>query len=194
MPKTLILPVAVIASGKSSLGRLLEKLNIAHIQSDDVKAKKPAPIFISKCIEAFKTHEIVYADKNNHLPMHRFYLSTEFKRVYPDGIIICLQWDIDQMNRNELANILSKRIEKRGEDHQTLTPLKTPHYRNILNMFLKDWRKIDLNGRDDGLIDVLVLVPFSNSPEMNLELVKRSIDYSFSLPKIVLFKKSVFLF
>jgi tRNA ligase len=83
MVKVLIMPCAIIASGKSTLAKELLRIHgaelFAHIQSDDIKAKRPAPIFEEKVIKAFETHEYVFADKNNHLLQHRSKLTQEFK-------------------------------------------------------------------------------------------------------------------
>ena len=34
-----------------------------HIQSDDIKAKKTAPIFVKKVVEELRSHDVVIADR-----------------------------------------------------------------------------------------------------------------------------------
>lgn len=62
--KTIIIPVAVPGVGKTSIAVALSHLfSFGHTQSDDVKAKKPAPIFIKNVVELLKNHDVVIADK-----------------------------------------------------------------------------------------------------------------------------------
>ncbi len=34
-----------------------------HVQSDDIRAKKPAPIFVKKVVDGLKTHDVMIADR-----------------------------------------------------------------------------------------------------------------------------------
>jgi tRNA ligase len=157
MTKTLLLPCAIIASGKSTLAKELLRIYGAdvfcHIQSDDIKAKRPAPIFVKTVIEAFQKHDCVYADKNNHLLQHRLIISVEFKQLYPNGRIVALDWDLKGLSRDEVINIAAERVSVRfahevfltdsGENHQTLTPLKTPDFKRIISRFVNEKVPID---------------------------------------------------
>ena len=51
-------------AGKTSVAVGLQHLfGFAHVQSDDITAKKPAPIFIKHVSQALKKHDVVIADK-----------------------------------------------------------------------------------------------------------------------------------
>lgn len=51
-------------SGKTAVAVALSHLfGFGHTQSDDVKAKKPAPIFLRNVSNLLKTHDVVIADK-----------------------------------------------------------------------------------------------------------------------------------
>ncbi|KAL3894824.1 MAG: hypothetical protein SGCHY_005052 [Lobulomycetales sp.] len=173
--KTLLLPCAIVASGKTTLAVSLARAlgpSMAHVQSDDIKAKKPAPIFIRRVIEAFDSHDTVFADKNNHLPQHRSTLTRAFREAYPDGLIVALNWELGGLSRREVIEIAGQRIRDRGEEHQTLTPQKTPEYERIIGMFLRDRVPIDIEeNREDALIDHVIYIPYRAREAKVLALV-----------------------
>lgn len=54
----------IIPIGKTSVGVALAHLyGFGHTQSDDVHARKPAPIFINNVADLLKRHDVVIADK-----------------------------------------------------------------------------------------------------------------------------------
>lgn len=62
--KTIITPIAIPGCGKTTVAIALKNLfGFGHVQSDDVQAKKPAPIFIKNVSAALKDHDVVIADK-----------------------------------------------------------------------------------------------------------------------------------
>jgi tRNA ligase len=80
--KTIIMPVAVpgvgtsypsstrsaslleLHQGKTSIAvALAELFHFGHTQSDDVRAKKPAPVFIQNVKKLLRDHDVVIADK-----------------------------------------------------------------------------------------------------------------------------------
>ncbi|KAJ3218939.1 hypothetical protein HK099_004869 [Clydaea vesicula] len=181
--KVLILPCAVIASGKTSLAKLLKNnFNIGHIQSDDIKAKRPAPIFVEKVMECFSTEgkNIVFADRNNHLLQHRLALSTAFKKKYPDGKILGLNWEYDQYSRDQMKKICCERVLMRGNEHQTLTPEKTPDFERIIQMFLK--QRVPLNNilnSEDSYVDVVLNLNIDNQIQQNFDLVCKALGWKY---------------
>lgn len=57
-------PVSHVLQGKTSVAVALSHLfGFGHVQSDDIQAKKPAPIFIKNVVSALKKHDVVIADK-----------------------------------------------------------------------------------------------------------------------------------
>ena len=62
--KTIIIPIAIPGCGKTSVAIALKHLfGFGHVQSDDIAAKKPAPIFINRVVEQLQSHDVVIADK-----------------------------------------------------------------------------------------------------------------------------------
>ena len=115
--KVLILPVAAVGLGKSTLGKSLHKLfpdRVAHIQNDNIKqSKNKREIFELQIMEQFKFVDYVFADRNNHVFGLRGSLCNLFKSVYPAGTIIALDWGVDFADKKELFKFCCNRIKER---------------------------------------------------------------------------------
>lgn len=62
--KTVIVPVAIPGCGKTTTALALTKLfGWGHTQSDNVKGKKAAPVFLSNVLKELEKHDVVIADK-----------------------------------------------------------------------------------------------------------------------------------
>jgi len=169
----LILPISIIGFGKTTVGRMLKILyDIGHIQSDDIQKKKPAPEFIANVCKEFDNKSIVMADKNNHLKRHRSELCEKLKQIYPDTLwIIALYWNIETVKERDILEFARERIEKRGENHQNLTPEKTANYPHIIRMFLNNYENLDIeNNIEDNLINEVIEVDFK---EDSISIVKK---------------------
>ncbi|KAH8089916.1 RNA ligase-domain-containing protein [Cristinia sonorae] len=140
--KTIIMPVAIPGSGKTSIAVALKYLfGFGHTQSDDVKAKKPAPVFLKNVQDLLKTHDVVIADKNNHLRQHRQQLRDATKNIKPPVRLMALNWSFD-IPKASIHRICSERILARGENHQALRPDDTLTHERVLWMFLNDAKEL----------------------------------------------------
>lgn len=111
--KLLILPIAIIGAGKTTLARVLSKIcpvKFRHIQSDNMPAKKKAAYFTETIVDAFKECDVVYADKNNHLFQHRSAVIREFKATHASGLAVVLDWKAEKLNRQSVLDHCHKRI------------------------------------------------------------------------------------
>ncbi|KAH8980403.1 RNA ligase-domain-containing protein [Lactarius akahatsu] len=118
--KTIIMPVAVPGVGKTTVAvALAELFQFGHTQSDDVRAKKRGPAFIQNVKKLLRDHDVVIADKNNHLHVHRQDLRNAVKGMHPPVRLLALNWSLDQPHA-EIHRICADRIMARGTNHQTL--------------------------------------------------------------------------
>ncbi|EPQ29650.1 uncharacterized protein PFL1_02870 [Pseudozyma flocculosa PF-1] len=146
--KTLITPIAVPGCGKTVLAVALSELfGFAHVQSDDFKGKKG---FLASVDKELQAHDVVFADKNNHLFQQRDELIELMqKRSDPNQVVkppskkkkgkgggedeasaappaiprirtVAVAWQLDALPLNALHRICSDRILARGDNHQTL--------------------------------------------------------------------------
>jgi tRNA ligase len=172
--KCLIIPVATIGVGKTTLARTLTNLYpdlIAHIQNDNIAQKRAAEAFEQAIMDSFRTHDIVIADRNNHLAQHRDALSTTFKTEYPGGRIIALDWGVDFMDKKTLLELTAKRVEERGENHQSLTPSRTKDYKRILASFIHHRDPIDTDTTSDSRIETVLDLSIQSSVLQNIQIV-----------------------
>ncbi|KAI0699054.1 RNA ligase-domain-containing protein [Cerioporus squamosus] len=149
--KTIIMPVAIPGVGKTTIAVALAYLfGFGHVQSDDIRAKKPAPVFIKSVVDALKTHDVVIADKNNHLKQHREQLREAAKKFRPPAKLLALNWSFD-IPMSTVHRICGDRIMARGENHQSLVADETKSHEDVLWQFLKNAEELT-----DAEADVVV--------------------------------------
>ncbi|GAA5899650.1 hypothetical protein JCM8208_000617 [Rhodotorula glutinis] len=123
--KTLIVPVAIQGCGKTALGLELSHLfGWGHVQSDDFLQKKPAPHFLRAVKDNLSKHDVVYADKNNHIVKHREDLVQLAASLDPQHKVrlVALVWPTNSTSlpRDKFHSLCASRIVERGQNHQTL--------------------------------------------------------------------------
>ncbi|CAE6427063.1 unnamed protein product [Rhizoctonia solani] len=152
--KTMIMPVAIPGSGKTAVALALQHLyGIGHTQSDDVKQKKTGPQFVKNVVELFVNHDIVFADRNNHIRHLRDSLKEAFKEKYGDkGHIIALQWVFNDTTKN-INDICAERIAARGANHQTLHADNQDSHRGVISQFFSSFEEVEAEEVDD-IIDM----------------------------------------
>ncbi|THH27521.1 hypothetical protein EUX98_g6660 [Antrodiella citrinella] len=166
--KTIIVPVAIPGVGKTSIAVVLKHLfGFGHVQSDDIAAKKVAPVFIKKVVESLKTHDVVIADKNNHLRQHRQQLRDATKGMSPPVRLLGMNWSFD-LPQSTIHQICGDRIQIRGENHQTLRPDESKSYEDVLWMFLKGTEELTADE-----VDVTVEMDVQEDLDSSL---KRAVD------------------
>ncbi|KAH9848984.1 RNA ligase-domain-containing protein [Lenzites betulinus] len=167
--KVIIVPVAVPGVGKTSVAVALTHLfGFGHVQSDDIQAKKPAPIFLKNVTQALKKHRVVIADKNNHLKQHREQLrDVVANSCDPPARLLALNWSFD-LPRSTIHRICGDRIVQRGERHQSLVADTAKSHESVLWMFLKGAEELA-----DSEADVVVTMDLEESLE---DAVTRAVD------------------
>ncbi|KAH9830093.1 RNA ligase-domain-containing protein [Rhodofomes roseus] len=158
--KTIIVPVAVPGVGKTSVAVALSHLfGFGHIQSDDIKAKKAAPVFIRNVVDLLKTHDVVIADKNNHLAQHRQQLRNATANMKPPVRLMALNWSFD-VPLSTIHRVCADRIAERGENHQSLV---AGAHEDVVWQFLKNAEELS-----DDEVDVSVEMGWEESLEDGL--------------------------
>ncbi|KPV72607.1 uncharacterized protein RHOBADRAFT_29768 [Rhodotorula graminis WP1] len=123
--KTLIVPIAIQGCGKTALGLELSHLfGWGHVQSDDFLQKKPAPHFLRAVKDQLTKHDVVFADKNNHIVKHRDDLVQLAASLDPQHKVrlVALVWPTNSTSlpRDKFHSLCASRIVERGQNHQTL--------------------------------------------------------------------------
>lgn len=179
--KTLLVPIACIGCGKTTLGLVLAELyRSGHIQNDNITAKKnPADHFNKGILEQFVERDIVFADRNNHKSIHRSNLTQTVRTELPGCKIVALHWNVDPRKVQEILDLTVKRVVDRGENHQSLTPGRTQNFKSVMASFIKQRDPLDLSSPADKLIDEIIELEVSNSVEQNVHIVAEALG----LPK-----------
>ncbi|KAF8958845.1 RNA ligase-domain-containing protein [Flammula alnicola] len=136
--KTVIVPVAIPGCGKTAVSVALAHLfGFGHTQSDDVHAKKPAPIFIKNVMNLLDKYNVVIADKNNHLKQHRKALRDATADMSPPVRLLALNWALDKPPAT-VHRICGDRVQERGDNHQTLRadPSSSKSHEEVIWMFI----------------------------------------------------------
>ncbi|CCA68348.1 related to TRL1-tRNA ligase [Serendipita indica DSM 11827] len=148
--KVVIVPVAVPGCGKTTISVALAHLfGFGHTQSDNIKAKKAAPAFERSIVELLKTHDVVIADRNNHLTQHRAGIRNAVSSLSPPPRLIALSWSVAGDSAGTVHHIVTERILSRGDNHQKLTPGAVTDYKDVIWRFLKDSNELAEDEVDD---------------------------------------------
>ncbi|KAL7423003.1 tRNA ligase [Cryptotrichosporon argae] len=174
--KYLIVPIAIPGTGKTAIGVALAHLfGFGHRQSDDVTAKKSAPTFLRNIVELFRTHDVVYADRNNHLAKHYNELhdiaantcDKNLRFIHDHDVrLVALAWNIERHPHHRVLRVCADRVVARGENHQTLRPAAhggEHDHEIIVGSFLRNYESADLE-----LFDATISVELLDDPRTAL--------------------------
>ncbi|KAJ7205526.1 RNA ligase-domain-containing protein [Mycena pura] len=135
--KTIIVPVAIPGCGKTAIAVALTHIfGFGHTQSDDVRAKRPAPIFINNVTTLLQTCDVVIADKNNHLRQHRESLRAAVAGREPPVRLLALNWSLEGMLPAEAHRICRERVAARGANHQSLRASDSREHEHVIWQFV----------------------------------------------------------
>lgn len=150
--KTIIVPVAIPGCGKTAVSVALAHLfGFGHTQSDDVHAKKPAALFIKNVAALLKDHDVVIADKNNHLRQHREALQEVASKTNPPAGLLALNWSLDKPPAM-IHRLCGDRVLSRGDRHQTLrADVETKSHEDVIWEFLRSREELGDNEVDASI-------------------------------------------
>ncbi|KAJ2913895.1 hypothetical protein MD484_g6512, partial [Candolleomyces efflorescens] len=172
--KTVIVPIAIPGCGKTTVSLALAHLfGWGHTQSDNVQAKKPGPVFVKNVVNLLHDHDVVIADKNNHLKQHRQALrEATSNRSFPKPVrLVALNWNVHTEPPALVHRICSQRIWNRGERHQTLVPDVggdqggKSHHEEVVWLFLNQAEELTGDEVDDVVEMEILEDPAENEEE-----------------------------
>lgn len=180
--RLVILMCGMVGTGKTTTSLALKELlegqvKVRHVMSDAIRARRTGPIFIRQIVQALEEGvEVVLADRNNHSSKHR-----------EEVVQAIRKWEEGQLHGGSTVHILAvsyvpvhgdptfledlqlERINARGENHQSLTPLRVPGgIKSVVKRFQRQWEPVI--GLDEGL-DGVVWVDTTGDAENAVKLV-----------------------
>ncbi|KAJ2783146.1 trna ligase [Coemansia interrupta] len=164
-PKIVLVPVATIGCGKTTMGHALSKLfGFAHVQSDNIRSKNQGKgLFNKAVIEALDVNDLVFADRNNHIRVMRQSLTNAVYAEHPGCYQVALYWAHNKASVEHILETTGERVNKRGEDHQSLVA-SLPNVCQIMEHFVGGFAPVDIDTDADQLFhNVIELDPLADA-------------------------------
>lgn len=181
--RTVIIPIATIGCGKTTVSVALSKLfGWAHVSSDDFQhlRKNPGQKFTNEVVNQLKKHTVVIADRNNHEYLHRERIMNCVREQFPKTRFVALYWSHDELPIAQIREMQIDRVKKRGNNHQNLTPEFCPEFEFVIQKFLKGFVPLNTFVEPDSQFSVVVETKVG---EDSLKTVERVVK-EFAIPTL----------
>ncbi|KAF8984709.1 hypothetical protein BGZ46_007189 [Entomortierella lignicola] len=181
--RTVLIPIATIGCGKTTVAVALSKLfGWKHVSSDDFYhfKKTSSQKFIKEVVNQLQNNTVVIADRNNFQYSHRERVINAIRAAYPKTRFVALYWSHDDLPIARIREILTERVKSRGSNHQCMTPEYCPEYEHIIHTFLRSFDPLNPVVEPDSNFSYVVE---SRPGEDSLEIVKRVIE-EFAIPTL----------
>ncbi|GJJ69859.1 tRNA ligase [Entomortierella parvispora] len=181
--RTVIIPIATIGCGKTTVSVSLNKLfGWTHVSSDDFQhiRKNPGPKFVREIVNQLRTHMVVIADRNNHEYLHRERLMNAVLEEFPKTRFVALYWSHDDLPSSKIHEMEVERVKDRGSNHQNLTPEYCPEFEHVINVFLRAFNPLNPMVAPDSQFSNVVESKFG---EESLVFVQRIVK-EFAIPTL----------
>ncbi|KAF9217838.1 hypothetical protein BGZ59_009811 [Podila verticillata] len=181
--RTVIIPIATIGCGKTTVSVALSKLfGWAHVSSDDFQhlRKNPGQKFTNEVVNQLKKHTVVIADRNNHEYLHRERIMNCVKEQFPKTRFVALYWSHDELPIAQIREMQIDRVKKRGNNHQNLTPEFCPEFEFVIQKFLKGFVPLNTFVEPDSHFSVVVETKVGEDSLVTVEKVVKE----FAIPTL----------
>jgi tRNA ligase len=170
-----LVPIATIGCGKTTLGLALVKLfGWGHYQNDNVKVKKGRPqVFAETVASMLITNRVVIADRNNHQKRERDQLLGDISKLNKETRFVALHYEHERNNYDNIRRATRDRVLSRGDNHQTIQAGSKDQGEiiEIMEGFMYRFQPVDPSDAPDDQFDLIInLDPVVDSRE-NLELI-----------------------
>ncbi|KAF9940931.1 hypothetical protein BGZ67_006353 [Mortierella alpina] len=179
--RTVIIPIATIGCGKTTVSVALSKLfGWAHVSSDDFHhfRKSSGQRFLKEIVNQLKTNTVVIADRNNHERIHRERIMDEVVAAFPKTRFVAMFWSHDDLPTSRIRELEVERVRSRGSNHQSLIPEYCPEFESIIQRFLKTFEPFNPMGKPDSNFSCVIE---SKVGEESATFVKRIVG-DFAIP------------
>lgn len=171
--KYVVIPIATIGCGKTTIAYTLKELfDWGHVQNDNISNNKQKNQLVKMSLESLESKPLVIVDRNNHQKRERkqlfdqFYeLKVEYLSSNDNLTFIGLNFlpnDLE-INDDEIDRITSERIDKRGDNHQSIKNDSDPLLvKKIMRGFISRFQPVDKSNPPDNEFDLIIDVDFRN--------------------------------
>ncbi|KAF9962281.1 hypothetical protein BGZ72_008416 [Mortierella alpina] len=179
--RTVLIPIATIGCGKTTVSVALSKLfGWAHVSSDDFHhfRKSAGQRFLKEIVNQLRTNTVVIADRNNHESIHRERIMDEVVAAFPKTRFVALFWSHDDLPISRIRELEVERVRARGSNHQSLIPQYCPEFESVIQRFLKTFEPFNPMGKPDSNFSCVIECKVG---EESATFVKRIVD-EFAIP------------
>ncbi|KAL9638086.1 MAG: hypothetical protein Q9164_001785 [Protoblastenia rupestris] len=177
----LLLPVASIGCGKTTVALALKKLfDWGHVQNDNIVGKQNRPKqFTTQICDSLAVHHVCIGDRNNHQKRERKQIIDDVLSYLPDTKFIALQYVHDPKPKMipAIRKITQERIFARGDNHQTIQAGSKSRQEiiSIMEGFLNRFEPLDPQSEPDDAFEEIIDLDVASSSRKNLETVVSSL-------------------
>ncbi|CAH6720317.1 tRNA ligase [[Candida] jaroonii] len=177
--KYIIIPIATIGCGKTTIAKCLTKLfPWGHIQNDNIGSKDKTQL-VNSCLKELETKDLVFCDRNNHVKRNREQLFDQFygfKLNYQLSKyclhFIALNFVPPGTDKKQLFDVTMERIVARGDNHQSIKSTSDPELAaKVLRGFVSMFQPLSPKYEPDSEFDEIINVDFNVSTEDALKQV-----------------------
>jgi tRNA ligase len=188
--KLILVPIATIGCGKTTIAHALVKLfGWGHQQNDNITARvKKGQAFATACAMNLVDVPVVIADRNNHQKRERQQLFDDI--AVQNARFVALHYvhyngTDDKDLKNRIRQATKARVFARGDNHQTIQAASKDRaeIEGIMEGFIGRFQPVDIDSKPDSEFDLVIdLDPCKESRE-NLETVVNELHKAY--PQIV---------
>ncbi|RDW27826.1 tRNA ligase kinase domain-domain-containing protein [Yarrowia lipolytica] len=187
MPKYVIVPVASVGCGKSTVGKTLASVcGFGQVQNDDITGTNRRPKFLQAILEQLESHQVVYADRNNSSVKERKELVDGLRKELGNEVdMVGLQFVHNQQTIPALKKITQERVFAR-KDHQTVSTatLAPQKIYMIMGGFIKRLEPFTDAEKKEYKLIVDLPVEKDNTADNVLRLLEKIKDNSATAPML----------
>lgn len=174
-----LVPVATIGCGKTTVGLALCKLfGWGQIQNDNI-TKKPKPIAFARGVcDGLAEYPVMVADRNNHQRRERKQVMDDVSKIVPNARFVALHYKHDRNNYDQIRNATRARVLNRGDNHQTIQAGSKGQDEIIAIMegFMNRFEPVNSERDPDDNFDYVIDLDVTSSSRENLETVVANLN------------------
>ncbi|KAK4663035.1 tRNA ligase [Podospora pseudopauciseta] len=179
----IVVPIATIGCGKTTIGVALTKLfGWGHIQNDNITGPKRPPRFTKALLDELDEAPAVFADRNNAQKHERKQLITDVKLQHTNARLVALHFVHNDVEN--IRKITRDRVLIRGDNHQTIqAATDMGKVVGIMEGFLHRFEPCDPEKEPDAGFDAVIDLDPTVGSRANLEIVIKELHRLY--PKLV---------
>ncbi|KAK9381987.1 tRNA ligase kinase domain-containing protein [Kockiozyma suomiensis] len=175
--KYVLVPIATIGCGKTSLSLALTKLfGWGHIQNDDIPKTRGGAgrKFCEAIVKSLSNRRVSIADRNNHMKRERAQIFQDMADLLPtpDVKYIAMHFVHNGLvGKHEVRATTLRRVLVRGDNHQSIRAASDGQRKiaGIMDGFLHRFQPIDMSqSPDKEMFDLVINLTVNMSLKANL--------------------------